>query len=67
MELTTVQQTKVADVVRKVKALRTLTTMTGTRTTRSQGELLQPLTAEELAAAAELLIQDEGQILYGKR
>jgi hypothetical protein len=57
----TVNQERVATTVEKVLALKKLTAMTGTRTTRSQGELLQVLNAEEMALAAQMLIQKEGQ------
>ena len=58
----TINRDKVTGAVEKVRALRRLTAMTGTRTTRSQGELLQALNAEEMALAAQLLIQtEEGQ------
>lgn len=56
-----VNQDRVTVAVEKVLALRKLTAMTGTRTTRSQGELLQALNAEEMALAAQMLIQREGQ------
>jgi hypothetical protein len=52
---------RVNDVVRKVRALRELTEMTGTITKRSQGILLQSLSPEELTLAAELLTQKDGQ------
>ena len=45
----TVNNDRVTVAVQKVLALRKLTEMTGTRTTRSQGELLQALNAEEMA------------------
>jgi hypothetical protein len=57
-----VNREKVATTVDKVLALKKLTAMTGTRTTRGQGELLQVLNAEEMALAAQMLIQKEGQI-----
>lgn len=57
----TVNRDRVSTTVEKVLSLRKLTTMTGTRTTRSQGELLQALNAEEMALAAQMLIQKEGQ------
>jgi hypothetical protein len=57
----TIDRKRVDTAVNKVIALRRLTAMTGTRTTRSQGELLQVLNAEELALAAELLLSTEGQ------
>ena len=47
----------VQDVVNKVRALRQLTEMTGTITRRSQGLLLQSLSPEELALAAQLLTE----------
>lgn len=50
----------VEEIVRKVRALRALTEMTGTITRRSQGLLLQALSPEELTLAAELL-QKDGQ------
>ena len=53
--------TRVNDVVRKVRALRELTALTGTITKRSQGLLLQALTPEELTKAAELLTTKDGQ------
>ena len=53
---------RVHDVVLKVRALRELTTVTGTITKRSQGLLLQALTPEELTQAAQLLMEPkEGQ------
>jgi hypothetical protein len=57
----TVNNHRVTVTVEKVLALRKLTAMTGTRTTRSQGELLQALNAEEMALAAQMLITKEGQ------
>jgi len=55
---------RVKDVVRKVRALRELTEMTGTITKRSQGLLLQSLSPDELTQAAQMLTQKEkdGQI-----
>ena len=54
----TLDRKKVQDAVDKVIALRKLTAMTGTRTTRSQGEMLQSLNSEEMALAAQLLTKD---------
>jgi len=54
---------RVEDVVKKVRALRELTAVTGTITKRSQGLLLQALTPQELTLAAQLLMdgRKEGQ------
>jgi hypothetical protein len=57
----TVNNDRVTATVEKILALQKLTAMTGTRTTRSQGELLQALNAEEMALAAQMLITKEGQ------
>ena len=57
----TVNHDRVKEAVEKVLALRRLTAMTGTRTTRSQGELIQSLNAEEMVLAAKILIQKKGQ------
>jgi hypothetical protein len=46
---------RVREAVAQVQALRELTRQTGTRTTRSQGLVLQSLTDQELIAASLLL------------
>jgi hypothetical protein len=46
---------QVLEAVRKVRALRKLTAATGVFTKRSQGQILQALDPDRLAAAAELL------------
>jgi hypothetical protein len=53
-----VDERKVRTTVDKVIALRRLTALTGTRTTRSQGELLQVLNTDEMVLAAQLLTKD---------
>jgi hypothetical protein len=49
---------KIRAIVAKVLALQELTRMTGTRTTRSQGELLQSLNTEEMVLAAQIMKED---------
>jgi hypothetical protein len=56
---------EVLDVVRKVRAMRVLTVQTGIFTKKSQGVLLQALDPQRLAAAAEILIQEEGRQSHG--
>ena len=57
-----IDRKKVATIVEGVRSLQKLTAMTGTRTTRSQGELLQTLNSAELTYAAKLLTSErEGQ------
>jgi hypothetical protein len=56
---------EVLDVVRKVRAMRVLTVQTGIFTKKSQGVLLQALDPQRLAAAAEILIQEEGRQTNG--
>lgn len=53
--MTTTLSPKLAAVVKKIQDLQRLTQSTGFRTTRSQGEVLAKLTADELAAVSAAL------------
>lgn len=55
---------KIADIAAKLIALRRLTEMTGFKTARSQGELLQPLTTDELAAVSNVLAQQTSEAAH---
>lgn len=46
---------KLADIVEKIRNLQQLTVSTGFKTNRSQGELLEKLSADELSAVSAAL------------
>lgn len=48
-----------ADVLAKIVALRKLTRSTGMKTTKSQNDLLQVLSATDLAAVAQALAEQQ--------
>ena len=54
-------------IARKTADLREFTKMTGTITTRSQGELLRGLDAEEMAKVAQLFSEEMGGRTDGPR
>jgi hypothetical protein len=52
---------RLRQIARKVIALQDLTNMTGTITKRTQGEMLQALSSEDLVRVAEFLREERGQ------
>ena len=56
---------RVTEVVKKVRALRELTEVSGTITKRSQGLLLQSLSPEELTLAAQMLSEGKKEQTNG--
>lgn len=53
---------RIAEIAAKIISLRQLTEMTGFQTSRSQGDLLRPLTPDELSAVSEILSQTRGAV-----
>jgi hypothetical protein len=56
-----VDQRRVASIVAKIRQLQFVTRSTGFITTRTQGDLLKTLNAEELALAGQLLHQQSDE------
>ena len=52
---------RLRQIARQVIALQDLTSLTGTITKRSQGELLQSLPTADLVRVAEILREERGQ------